>query len=255
MIISDTFSAYRHTIASLPPILTLTKEELFIDKLLLKRIDPLELYYAPHNDVIFEQARLMIVGLTPGFHQMQIALAEAQAAIQEGDSDEHACLRAKRSARFAGAMRKHLISMLDELKLHEWLGLDSCLTLFEHKVDWLNSTSVIPYPAFLHQKNYTGSQPNLLKHEQLCSYAVNHMKHQLQMLSRMKRQPATMPHIPIIPLGKGVEGILQLLASERVVDEKYVLWGFPHPSGANGHRHKQFLTHRQQMIQQIASWI
>jgi len=244
MIISDAFSSYRRTIASLPPILTLSKEKLLIEELLLTRIAPLELYYAPHNDVIFEQAKLMIVGLTPGFHQMQLALAEAQLAIVEGGSDEEACIRAKRSARFAGAMRKNLITMLDQLKLNEWLELESCLTLFEHHVDWLNSTSVLPYPAFLHQKNYTGSQPNLLKHEQLRSYAVQHMKKQLELL----------PHIPIIPLGKSVEGILRLLASQQALDERYVLWGFPHPSGANGHRHKQFIEEEERMKEQIKSW-
>lgn len=244
MIISDTFSSYRHTIACLPPILTLSKEQLLIESLLLKRIAPLELYYAPHNDVIFEQARLMVVGLTPGFHQMQLALAEAQAAIQAGDSDEQACIRAKRSARFAGAMRKHLIAMLDQLKLNEWLGVDSCSTMFEQSVDWMNSTSVLPYPAFLRNKNYNGSQPNLLKHEELRSYALNHMKKQLELL----------PRIPIIPLGKSVEGIMRLLASQHALDKRYVLWGFPHPSGANGHRHKQFTELEHQMKEQIAGW-
>lgn len=244
MIISHTFSTYRHTIASLPPILSLTREELLVEDLMLTRIAPLDLYYAPHNDVIFEHARLMIVGLTPGFHQMQIALSEAQAAIQAGLSDEEACIRAKRSARFAGAMRHHLIDMLDQLNLHEKLGIDSCFTLFDQHIDWLNSTSVLPYPAFLQHKNYTGSQPNLLKHEQLSRYALSHMAKQLELL----------PGIPVIPLGKSVEGILRMLVAQHTLDERNVLWGFPHPSGANGHRHRQFSEQKQQMIQRVASW-
>ncbi|MFC6334057.1 hypothetical protein ACFP56_15625 [Paenibacillus septentrionalis] len=238
------FIRFRDIIERMPPIKSLTKEQLLTEDLLMERIEPLDIYYAPHNEVIMEHAKLMIVGLTPGFHQMKLALAEAQAAILEGDSDEQACMRAKQTARFAGVMRVNLITMLDQLGIDNWLGLNSCEDLFAQHAYWLNSTSVIPYPAFLHGRNYTGSQPHLLKHKMLTAYAKLHMHDQLEKV----------PSIPVIPLGKQVEGLLRLLVEDQVIDQQRILWGFPHPSGANGHRLRQFAEHLPSMSRQVTEW-
>lgn len=236
---------YRDIIASMPPIMELKKEELLIDALHVQSLAPLELYYAPHNDVVFQDARLVIAGLTPGFQQMQLALAEAQAAIQAGESDAAACYRAKRKARFAGPMRSNLIAMLDQLGVHKWLELDSSSSLFNEQAHLLNTTSIIPYPAFYKGRNYSGSQPSLLKHQPLCSYVQAHMRRQLQLL----------PNVPIIPLGRSVEGMMRLLVEQGLLAEELVLWGFPHPSGANGHRHQQFAEMRHSMSRQVEKWM
>jgi hypothetical protein len=55
----------------------------------------------------------------------------------------------------------------------------------------------------------------------------------------------------IIPLGKTVEEMLQLLVSEDKLDDHRCLWGFPHPSGANGHRFKQFASQRDNMTKTL----
>lgn len=237
-------AGYREVIASLPPIMTLKKDELLIKELHVLTIAPLELYYAPHNEVAFEGAKLLIVSLTPGFQQMRLALAEAQSAIWAGASDSEACYRAKQKARFAGAMRQNLISMLDQLHVQHLLRLDSCADLFDKQAHLLNSTAIIPYPAFYKGRNYSGSQPDLLQSASLCSYIMAHMKQQAKLL----------PNVPIIPLGRSVEDMMRLLVKQGIINENKVLWGFPHPSGANGHRHQQFANNQADMIVIINRW-
>lgn len=235
---------YREVIAGLPPVMTLKKDELLIKELHVQSLTPLELYYAPHNEVAFEEAKLLIVSLTPGFQQMQLALAEAQSAIWAGADDREACCRAKHKARFAGAMRQNLISMLDQLHIQHLLRLGSCADLFAGQAHLLNSTAIIPYPAFYNGRNYSGSQPDLLKSAPLCSYVVAHMKRQVKLL----------PHAPIIPLGRSVEDMMKLLVKQGIISESKVLWGFPHPSGANGHRHQQFANKQADMTAIIKRW-
>lgn len=63
----------------------------------------------------------------------------------------------------------------------------------------------------------------------------------------MERQPGAL----IIPLGKTVEGLLQRMEEEGLLGECGILHGFPHPSGANGHRRKQFAEHREAMKRRL----
>ena len=235
---------YRDILLNLPPIMTLNKKQLLIDELHVTDVSSLKLYYAPHNDVVYSDAKLLIVGLTPGFQQMRLALAAAQAAIWEGEDDTTACYRAKQKARFAGSMRINLIGMMNELGIQHWLRLASSEELFEQYAAWLHSTSMIRYPAFINGRNYSGTQPDLMNIEAIRMYAYEHMEEQVTMF----------PHIPIIPLGRKVEAIMRMLVEREIVDEARVLWGFPHPSGANGHRHQQFAEKKFSMMQQIKRW-
>ena len=58
-------------------------------------------------------------------------------------------------------MRKNLIEMLDELNINEKLDLDSCSELFEEKDYLLHTTSIIPYPVFINNKNYTNDNQRI----------------------------------------------------------------------------------------------
>jgi hypothetical protein len=55
----------------------------------------------------------------------------------------------------------------------------------------------------------------------------------------------------IIPLGKTVEDVLKSLVEADLVNPRHCLFGFPHPSGANGHRRKQFMESRAEMARVI----
>ncbi|MEK4995782.1 MULTISPECIES: uracil-DNA glycosylase family protein [Paenibacillus] len=215
----------------------LTKQDLQVDKLLMERNGKVEMYYAPHNEYINPSAKVIIIGLTPGFTQMGIAIQEAIISLEAGLSDEEVCRTAKEAARFAGSMRNTLIHMLDTLKLHQHLNLTSCEELFQQQTI-LHTSSLLRFPVFVDKKNYSGAQPKLLSNSFLRAQALSSLREELNILSRAL----------IIPLGKTVESILQLLVSAGELDKQRCLWGFPHPSGANGHRYKQFASQQEQMV-------
>ncbi|MBB6733199.1 hypothetical protein [Cohnella zeiphila] len=242
MLISRHLQTYREAILTLPGGRSWTREELLTDEFRMARQGELETYYAPHNEYLNPEAQIAIVGITPGLAQMRISIREARLALLEGSTDEEACRRAKEEASFAGSMRSDLTAMLDELGLPGLLGIRSSRELFGEHRPLLHSTSVLRYPAFRKRQNYTGSSPSLLTTPFLLDRAVTDMKQEFGLLQRSL----------IVPLGKTVEKVLRLLEREGTLDGRLCLWGFPHPSGANGHRYRQFASAREAMERQLA---
>ena len=130
----------------------------------------IKIYYAPHNEIINDKAKIFIVGITPGWTQTSIAYKTAHEGLKDNLTTEQIKQRCKRNSRFVGSMRKNLIKMLDELNLNIKLNINSCLELFEDKDYLLHTTSIIPYPVFINNKNYTGSNPKIMDNEVLYSY-------------------------------------------------------------------------------------
>ncbi|ASB65664.1 uncharacterized protein S101413_02218 [Bacillus velezensis] len=57
--------------------------------------------------------------------------------------------------------------------------------------------------------------------------------------------------ILLIPLGKAAESACRMLKKNGRMGHAVILEGFPHPSGANGHRFKQFHENKQSLREQI----
>jgi hypothetical protein len=241
LLISNHLKRFKQAMLSLPKDKTLSKEDLLVDDFLMERIGKLEMYYAPHNEYINPSAKVVIIGLTPGLTQMRIAMQEAKVGLEEGLSDEEVCRKAKEAARFAGTMRIHLIDMLNALDLHRHLNIPSCGELFqEHRV-LLHTTSLLRFPIFVAKKNYNGTHPNLISNQCLKKAALMSVSEELKIMKQAL----------IIPLGKMVERVLHLLVQAGELDAEQCLWGFPHPSGAKGHRQKQFARHQLNMKNKI----
>ncbi|QRG67645.1 hypothetical protein [Brevibacillus choshinensis] len=230
MLISTHLERYKHAILSLPTDATLTKADLLIDDFLMARDGRLETYYAPHNEYALPSAKVIILGITPGWNQMRIAMQAAKRSLEAGLSDEEVCRNAKHAASFVGSMRANLIDFLDTLELHRHLGISSCQELFQEHRDLLHTTSLLRFPVFVNGQNYNGNDPGLLTTPSLADAAMGFMQEELPIWERAL----------LIPLGKGVESVLQVLEQEGKLEKQRCLWGFPHPSGANRHRHKQF---------------
>ena len=190
----------------------------------------MKIYYAPHNEIVNEKAKVFIVGITPGWTQTSIAYKTAQEGLINKLDYEVIKKKCKKNSRFAGSMRKNLIEMLDDLNLNQKLDLSSCSELFGNQDELLHTTSIIPYPVFINNKNYTGSNPKILDSKILKNYLKNYFYKEVEKL----------PNTLIIPLGKAVEEVLELMISENLIKREQCLLGFPHPSGANGHRKIQF---------------
>ncbi|MCM3747753.1 hypothetical protein M3223_10330 [Paenibacillus pasadenensis] len=228
--------------AELPDKPLYSREELLVPELLLERSGPLEMYYAPHNELAGGAARIVVAGLTPGWRQMEISLRVMRRCLVSGGTPLEACREAKRQARFAGSMRTGLLDMLEKLGLREQLGrvmpwpdeaydegLSGPADLLDHPM--LHTTSVLPCPVFRNGANYSGHQPPLRRDSWLWNISLNHMRDEL---GHMASSPL------LVPLGKAVEEVVQQLVHDGELTDEQVLWGFPHPSGANGHRHRQF---------------
>jgi hypothetical protein len=120
--------------------------------------------------------------------------------------------------------------MLDDLGAPELLEVASAADLFGSSSHLLHTTSAVRYPTFLHGQNYTGSRPPLKRSAFLMRYVRDVLAPELSRL-----------HAAVfVPLGKSVAAALELLETERRIPAGRTLHGFPHPSGANGHRARQF---------------
>lgn len=220
-----------------------TKEDLMKEKYLVSSEGKIEIYYAPF-DYINVSASIIIVGITPGWSQMEKSFRTIIKELTTNDDFSLGLKKVKSECSFAGSMRSNLIKMLDELELDKKLNLESTSELFAIENDFLHSTSVIKYPVFNNGKNYTGSSPSPLKSEILWKQIeksfipeINEFKGKL-----------------IIPLGKSVNEILSKIQSDNKLNDNFILNGFPHPSGANGHRAKQFDNNKEDMKDIIERW-
>ena len=232
---------YIDKIKKLPLNKTYTKEDLLVDDFLIEKHKDIEIYYAPHNEYINPRAKILIVGITPGFQQMSTAMKEARKCIEEGVDIEKTKYLCKAAGRFSGSLRKNIISMLDEIKLNEELGIGSSSELFADKDYLLHTVSLIPYPVFVKGKNYTGHTPKLIRSEVLMKYVNENFIDEFSNLE----EPF------IIPLGKAVEDVLNDLIDRKLLKEEQVLKGFPHPSGANVNRLVQLKENKEDMINTI----
>jgi len=237
------FDTYKKHIFNLPTPLEVNslKNELFL--LDQDENKHLEIYYAPF-EYINENAKVLIVGITPGLHQMKQAYSTVASFKEHPTNDEVILHEVKKQSSFEGPMRKNLITLLDELQLHNYLGISSTSELFSIASNLVQTTSVITYPVFYKGKNYNGSTPNIINTELLRKYIIQNFAEEITRL----QQPL------IIPLGVNVSKVLTFLGEHNYLDSNTILHGFPHTSGGNGHRHKQFAENKEEMKQILKSY-
>lgn len=198
-------------------------------RLLIGASDNLSCYYAP-IDWKNRNAKVMLVGITPGLTQAENALAAAKAQLTTGASLVDALAAANRTAAFSGSMRPNLIALMDHIGLNRWLGVSSCSALFTSHPELLQSASVLPYPVYCDGKNYNGS-PDPTRTPFLTNLIEEHLLPFLQ----------GSPDAILVPLGPVPTRVLTWLVSRQLVDPGRVLNGLPHPSGANAERIAYFL--------------
>ena len=230
------FHRYRAKIQSLS---RLDRETILTPQFEIAHDADLTIYYASHNEYINEQAKILIVGITPGWSQTLCAFQTAKSGIEQNLTDEEICFQCKMNSRFAGNMRKNLISMLNELNLHRQWSLPDCNALFDPENRLLHTTSLIKYPCFYKNKNYSGHTPAISDTEILKRYVLTEFPEELRCLNEVRL---------IIPLGSAVERIFRDLCREPFLREQKILWGFPHPSGLNARRTDQFRENRETML-------
>jgi len=222
-----------------------TKQDLIVDPFLLEKDGDIHMYYSPHNEYINTDAKIVIVGITPGWNQMKTAFTQFLKSDASGAPLQVCLQRTKEAASFTGSMRNNLLDMIEQCNIPRALDVRFASDLFGRSRHLLHTTSIIKYPVFFKDKNYTGHQPSIDNSSLLRHYAYKEFPHELAQIT----SPAL-----VIPLGRTVEQAFFKLIGEHKLPNHCFLTGFPHPSGANGHRHKQFQQQKDHLIRQINAW-
>ena len=208
------------------------KSTIINSKFLINAENNIKIYYAPF-DYVNPKAKLMIVGITPGFQQM----LQSFEVINEGKSLKEV----KDLSSFKGSMRTTLVKYLNELKVNKTLKIKSCESLFNKDNKYLHTTSLVKYPVFDKGKNYSGS--NILKKKILIEFIEKNFLKELKTLKKAI----------IIPLGNTVSSTIEYLNSKYNLKLTCFLKGFPHPSGANARKNIQFKENKTSMIKLLKS--
>lgn len=121
----------------------------------------LDAYYVPFH-YLNHMARVILLGLTPGWTQMERAFWAAKNGLAEGMDGEPLFSFIERTGSFSGPMRRNLVSMLDGIGLNNCLGIDSCDGLFGDQNDLVHFTSAVSAPSSRMARTIGVSVPRFL---------------------------------------------------------------------------------------------
>ncbi len=241
--LGELYPTFEPRIRRLPSRRPLTHADVLKPAFRLERDGLLEIYYAP-MDWLRPTARLAVVGITPGRDTMLIAYRTTAEGLRAGRGSASVLNEVKSRASFSG-FRPQLGQWLDELAVPQHLGLRTAAQLWERNGQgYLHPTSAIRYPVFVGGENYSGSSPKITASQLLTRYVREHLAPEL----------AIIPDALVVPLGVRVGEAMTLLIKEGLIDARRCLIGFPHPSGNNGHRAKQWATNQPALRKQTCAW-
>lgn len=231
MSINRLFDIYKPYILKLDNKNKYQRADLLNKDFLIIKSNGISIYYSAHNEVVNSRADMMIIGICPGWRQMEMSIRYAKQLLNKRLSQDEILKKVKLKCRLYGSTRENLIDMLNSLELHKELGVSSADILFNEDYHRLHTTSLIRYPVFINGNNYNGNSPSLLKNEFIFNIASESIKEEISHLENIKL---------ILPLGKAVERFLCSIYKENENIYNRIIKGFPHPSGLNGHRMRFF---------------
>jgi hypothetical protein len=135
--------------------------------------------------------------------------------------------------------------MLDELGMPEYFAIARSDELFDERQNEIAATSALVLPVF--------KGPSLRNFSGISDLGTIDLFREMLtalLLPRLKRAPSAL----IVPFGVSASSGLNFLVREGHIDGSRVLTGFPHPSGANGHRSKLFESNRARLRAELAAW-
>jgi hypothetical protein len=203
------------------------------DAFLLAREGRYSSYYLPFESVN-RAARVVVVGISPGFAQWKIAMGEAQRQLAAGASVDQTLRAARRTGAFSGAIRPNFVALLDAIGVQRWLGIASCASLFAEDAGLVHIGAILRHSVFVDGKNYSGT-PAMHKQAFLRDEVLRYFAHEAKAL----------PDALFIPMGASVSEGLDWLAAQGVIRPDRILHGLPHPSGANAERVAYFLGRKE----------
>jgi len=164
-----------------------------------------------------KDARVVLVGITPGNTQLQ------------GNRAGKSPREIKRENAFAGGMRKNLVRMLDCIGINGVLGISTCATLWDYDFDKVEMTSLLKDATYYKGKMFNNASA-IFRSVKL-TQALN------DGFAKDCRKYTSA--VAFVALGDGVGSVLSKLKSDGVIHCEVIT--IPHPSGANAGRVAIFL--------------
>jgi hypothetical protein len=196
---------------------------------LLAREGRFSSHYLPFEHVN-PQARVVVVGITPGLRQWKNAMAETQRQLALGAPTDDLLRAVRQAGAFSGAIRPNLIALLDAIGLPRWLGLETCAGMFGADAHLFHITGLLRHAVFVDGVNYGGA-PDPVRTPFLRTQIADYFAHEASLL----------PGAVYVPVGAAAASGLAWLAEQGAIPADRILHGLPHPSGANSERVAYFL--------------
>jgi hypothetical protein len=238
---SSRLAPYRAAIADLPDG-ELGRDVLLDGRFRIYRSPQFDVHYAPFDHINLA-AKVALVGITPGWHQMRLAFEAARDGIRAGKSDDEVLWVVKQHASFAG-MRERLVAWLNDLGVAGALGVGSTDALFGGRAELLHTTSAVRYPVICPgRKNWSGVEPDITE-PVFRRFIARALAPELDAVGQAL----------IIPLGVAVERALRVLVADGSLSDERCLFGFPHPSGQNTSGPARFKEARPKLAAIVGQW-
>ncbi|QPK62568.1 hypothetical protein IVG45_17190 [Methylomonas sp. LL1] len=196
------------------------------------------LRYIPF-EYVNKDARLVIVGITPGNTQLEIAYQTAQSRLRTGKDKTNTLIEIKKNGAFGGDMRKNLVKMLNHFKLDRILGIHDINELWNSQAHLLHSTSVVPHAAYEVKKGqdamFNGSFGEVMKSPLLKDCFLKCFIPSIQEMN---------PEALYIGLGVCPTDALNWCVEQGYIRAEQMLGSLSHPSSNGGNSVPYFLREK-----------
>lgn len=191
-----------------------------------------QLQYTPFEHVN-RQAKLVIVGITPGNTQLDLAYAKAQGLLKANRPQDEILIEIKKAGAFGGsAMRPNLLKLLRHFRFEKLLGISDVETLWTTNANLLHSTSVVPHAAFKAGKMFSGSFQDVLNSPLLKQCFLDCF-----VPSAKEMRPDAL----FVGLGPCPQAALEWCVSNGILRRDQVMGSFCHPATTSGSATKFYL--------------
>ncbi|AFL52461.1 hypothetical protein ABIE78_001657 [Sinorhizobium fredii] len=184
-----------------------------------------EIFYVPF-EWTNPAAKLVVVGITPGPNQMELAYRTASSKIKVGLDDEGILKAAKIHGAFGSpTMRPNLVKMMNHFGFADLFGIDTVDDFWGKNADIFLGTSVVPHAAFRRGKPFAGSFEDIMK-----SLVFSKCFHS-DFITSLKDIPDT---ARFVALGETPLSALAWCVRQGHLKDEQVLGAFAHPSTSGG---------------------
>lgn len=190
------------------------------------------LQYIPFEHVNLA-AKLVIVGITPGNNQLDLAYQTAQQLLKSGRPVDEILVEVKKAGAFGGkSMKPNLLKMLRHFHFEKLLGIDDVESLWGSNAGLLHSTSVIPHAAFKDGERFNGGFD-----ETMASPLLEKCFRDCFVASVREITGKAL----FVALGPCPDAALDWCIKEGALRQEQVLGSFCHPSTAGGSTTRYYL--------------